>query len=387
MSKPEFAATRYYAVAFWTPAVTVTYLPIWLNERGVSDAGIGLINTLPMAGMLLFSVFVGRLADRAPDWKQAIILGTGVAALGSLLLGFADGFWMILAVWTLATLPAGLVSPVADAAIMRLSQRLGFSFGATRAWGTIGFLAMCFGTGYLVLWLGASSFVWLFAFTCFARFFAAVALPRLRDADRPRTSSEGAFLSREVIAAFRPWVLLPVIAGAILFANHMVMNAFSSLVWKQQGLSESTIGVLIALGAAAEAATMFAWKRINIRFPARILIMMAGAVSILRWTGMTLSPPLWVIVLMQLGQAVTFTFAYLGCLYFIAKRTGEDISAEAQSLFGVMMQGFSILIVASFGIAFGEVGVDAFWICVALSALAMVMIQVSLKIRGPDPAD
>lgn len=387
MSNPEFAATRYYAVAYWAPAVTVTYLPIWLNERGISDAGIGLINTLPMAGMLLFSVFVGRLADRAADWKQAIMLGTGLAAFCSLLLGFADGFWMILAVWTMATLPAGLVSPVADAATMRLSQRLGFSFGATRAWGTIGFLAMCFGTGYLILWLGADSFVWLFAFACISRFLAAIGLPRLRDADRPRAATEGKFLSREVVAAFKPWVLLPVIAGAILFANHMVMNGFSSLVWKQQGLSEATIGVLIALGAAAEAATMFAWRRINIRFPARVLILMAGAVSVVRWIGMSLSPPLWVLVLMQLGQAVTFTFSYLGCLYFISKRTSEDISAEAQSLFGVMMQGFSILVVASFGIAFGMLGVNAFWICVALSGLAIAMVQVSLKIRGPDPSD
>lgn len=386
MSKPEFAATRYYATAFWAPAVTVTYLPIWLNERGISDAQIGVINTLPMAGMLLFSVFVGRLADRAPDWKQAITMGTGLAAFCSLLLGFAEGFWMILLVWTMATLPAGLVSPVADAATMRLSLRLGFSFGVVRAWGTVGFLLMCFVTGYLVLWFGAASFVWLIAFACLARFLAAIGLPRLRDADQPRIKPEGKFLSREVIAAFRPWVLLPVVAGAMLFANHMVMNAFSSLVWKQQGLSEATIGLLIGLGAGAEAATMFAWKRINVRFPARVLILIAGVVSVLRWIGMTLSPPLWVIVLMQLGQAVTFTFSYLGCLYFIAKRTGEDISAEAQSLFGVMMQGLSILVVAGFGVAFGLIGVNAFWICVALSALAIAMVQLSLRMRGPDPS-
>ena len=387
MSKPKTAATRYYLLTFLPAAVTVTYLPIWLNEQGVTDAQIGLINTLPMAGILLFSVFVGRLADRAADWKQAIMIGTGLAAACSLLLGFAEGFVMILLVWTMTNLAAGLVGPVADAATMRLSLRLGFSFGVTRAWGTVGFLSMCFATGYLILWLGAASFVWLFAATCLARFLAAVALPRLRDVDQPRNKPEGTFLSREVIAAFQPWVLLPVIAGAVLFANHMVMNAFSSLVWKQQGLSESTIGILIALGAAAEAATMVAWKRINIRFPARVLILIAGAVSVLRWIGMSLSPPLWVIVLMQLGQAVTFTFSSLGCLYFIAKRTSEDISAEAQSLFGVMMQGFSILVVSSFGIAFGVVGVNAFWICVALSALAMAMVQLSLRMRGPDSSD
>ncbi|OCW58510.1 MFS transporter [Hoeflea olei] len=387
MAQPEFAATRYYFITFWPAAVTVTYLPIWLNEQGISDAGIGLINTLPMAGILMFSILVGRLADRAPDWKQAIMIGTGLSAVCSLALGFAEGFLMILAVWTMTNLPAGLVSPVADAATLRLSMRLGFSFGSTRAWGTVGFLSTCFLTGWLVAWFGASSFVWLMAIACALRFAMAAGLPRLRDAARPRAVSEGRLLSREVVAAFQPWVLLPVIAGAILFANHMVMNAFSSLVWKQQGLSEPVIGGLIALGAAAEAATMFAWKKINTRFPARVLILMAAVASILRWIGMTMSPPLAVLVVMQLGQAVTFTFSYLGCLYFIAKRTSEDISAEAQSLYGVMMQGFSILIVSGFGVAFGFFGVNAFWICVTLSVAALVMVRISLSLRKPDAAD
>src|SRR5690606_13309367 len=121
MSKPKSAATRYYFLTFWAAAVTVTYLPIWLNERGISDAGIGLINTLPMAGVLLFSVFVGRLSDRAPDWKHAIVLGTGVAAFFSLFLGFAEGFLAILLVWAVTNMSAGLVGPVADASTLRLS--------------------------------------------------------------------------------------------------------------------------------------------------------------------------------------------------------------------------------------------------------------------------
>jgi MFS transporter, PPP family, 3-phenylpropionic acid transporter len=386
MAKPAFAATRYYFTAFLSTAVTVTYLPIWLNERGISDAQIGLINTVPMLGILLFSVLAGRLADRAPDWKQAIMVGTGVAALFSLLLGFAEGFWAILLIWTLTILPAGLVNPVADAATLRLSMRSGFSFGTTRAWGTVGYLSMCFATGYLIIWFGAGAFVWLFAATCALRFVASTGLPKLRAPDGPRTVPSGRILSREVIEAFRPWVLLPVIAGAILFSNHMVMNAFSSLVWKEQGISEPAIGGLIALGAAAEAVTMFTWRRINTRFPARVLISLAAVAAILRWAGMTFSPPLAVLAVMQLGQAVSFTFAYLGCLYFINKRTDENISAEAQSLFGVMMQGFSILVVAGFGVAFGLFGAQAFWMCVGLSVLALGMVQVSLKMHGPDPA-
>ena len=34
-----------------------------------------------------------------------------------------------------------------------------------------------------------------------------------------------------------------------------------------------------------------------------------------------------------------------------------------------------------------HLGVNAFWICVALSALAMAMVQLSLRMRGPDSSD
>ena len=386
MSTPQFAATRYYLSAYLSVAVTVTYLPIWLNEKGISDAQIGLINTVPMFALLLTSVFFGRIADRAPDWKLAIMIGTAVAAVFSLLLGFADGFWLILVVWTLSILPAGLASPVADAATMRMSLRRGFSFGTTRAWGTVGFMLMCFVTGYVVQWRGSSAFVWLFAGACFVRFAMAWLLPPMRDADAERNMSGGRLLSRRLIESFEPWVLLPIVAGAILFANHMVMNAFSSLVWKEQGISGPVIGTLIAIGGAAEAATMFGWHRINLRFSARHLILVGGVAAVLRWAVMALSPPVWVLVILQIGQGITFTFAYLGCLYFITKRTEESVAAEAQSLFGVLQQAASIIVVSLFGFVFGFFGAQAFWATAGLSVLAIAMVMVSLKMRAPDAA-
>ena len=102
---------------------------------------------------------------------------------------------------------------------------------------------------------------------------------------RVRTVSDGRLLSRDVRRRLEAiGCLLPVIAGAILFANHMVMNAFSSLVWKQQGLSEPVIAADRA-GAAAEAVTMFAWKTNQHSLPGRVLILIAALASILRWAG------------------------------------------------------------------------------------------------------
>lgn len=387
MTPSHIAAVRYYASAYLPVAITVTYLPIWLADQGIGENEIGLINTLPMAGLLAMGIFVGRFADRAPDWKRTIAIGHGLAALAALFLWAATGFWQILAVWTLTTLAGGLVNPVADAATMRLSLRQGFSFGSVRAFGTVGYLVMCVAAGFILNVTGQDGFVWLFAICSFIRFAAAAGLPAFREGGEPRKVRErGGFLSRELIAALPLWVLLPMIGGAMLFGNHMVMNAFSALVWKGQGISEGGIGILIGIGGVAEAVAMFAWQKINARLPARVLILIGGLAALLRWGLMTFELPYYAICILQLGQALTFSIAFLGCVYFIAKRTGEETAAEAQSLFVAMQQVASIGIITVFGFVFAIAGIAAFWVMVALTVLALAMIAASLRMHGPDPA-
>lgn len=387
MTPSHVAAVRYYASAYLPVAITVTYLPIWLADQGIGENEIGLINTLPMAGLLAMGIFVGRLADQAPDWKRTIAIGHGLAALAALLLWVATGFWQILAVWSLTTLAAGLVNPVADAATMRLSLRQGFSFGAVRACGTVGYLVMCVIAGFILDRTGPDGFVWLFAICCLVRFAAAAGLPAFRDGAEPRRArTGGAFLSRELIAALPLWVLLPIVGGAMLFGNHMVMNAFSALVWKGQGISEAGIGVLIGIGGVAEAIAMFLWQKINARLPARVLILIGGIAALARWGLMSFELPYYAICILQLGQALTFSIAFLGCVYFIAKRTDEDTAAEAQGLFVALQQVFSIGIITLFGFVYAIAGIAAFWIMVALALVAIAMVLASLRLHGPDPA-
>ena len=48
----------------------------WLAHSGLDTGQIGLINAAPVLAMLLVSLLVRRLADRAPDWRQVVVLGT-----------------------------------------------------------------------------------------------------------------------------------------------------------------------------------------------------------------------------------------------------------------------------------------------------------------------
>jgi PPP family 3-phenylpropionic acid transporter len=183
----------------------------------------------------------------------------------------------------------------------------------------------------------------------------------------------------------KPWFLLPLIGWSMVFATHLILNAFQGLLWKEQGIPELVIGILIALGAAAEAAMLFAFKRFSGRFPARMLILASAVVATLRWVAMGLSPDVPVLVALQLLHSVTFALGFMGCVHFIANWTSEEIAAEAQSFFQVLQQGFSVVALVAFGWLIGIVGAHAYFVAAGFAAIGGVLIWLSMQMMQPKP--
>jgi len=72
------------------------------------------------------------------------------------------------------------VVPVFDAAALQMSARDGTDFGRLRAWGTVDFLVMMVGTGYIALWFGPMAFLPLFVGIGVMRALVALGLPSFR---------------------------------------------------------------------------------------------------------------------------------------------------------------------------------------------------------------
>ncbi len=168
---PELRTTAFYFTYFMGPGAAVMFLPIWLSEKGITTEQIGIINAVPVFVILALNLIVGRVADRAKDWRQVIIIGALIAGIVPIGLFFVNEFWGILLFWTLAGLPGGAVGPVLDAATMRMTRRNGSDFGTIRAWGTVGYMLFNGLTGFLVVWYGSDIFVPL---------FVGLAVPRAR---------------------------------------------------------------------------------------------------------------------------------------------------------------------------------------------------------------
>lgn len=379
---PEMRTSAFYASFFTGNGAAVMFLPIWLSGKGITPEEIGLINAVPIAVILAFNLIVGRVADRAKDWRHVIVIGALIGGIVPIGLFFVNEFWGILLFWTLAGLPGGAIGPVLDAAAMRLARRNGTDFGVMRAWGTVGYMLFNGLTGYLVVWFGADVFVPLFVGLALLRAGVALQLPAFRaPAEQVTLAAVATPQAAKLRDVAKPWFVLPLFGFCMVFGTHIVLNAFGSLIWKEQGISEDVIGPLIALGAASEAAMMFLWKRFGGRVSARMIILISAGVSVLRWFAMGLEPGVGILIALQLTHGITFAIGYLGCVHFIANWTSEDIAAETQSLFVVGQQLLSVIALVGFGWLVPGLGAQAFFVAAAFALVGAACVWVSLRMQ------
>ena len=377
---PELRAAVYHFAVFGSTGVASVYFGIWLINRGISAEEIGIINAAPLLAMLLVNQLVGRIADRMPDWRGVIIVLSLISGLVPIGLFFVAGFWGILGVWIFSVMPAVALVPVIDAATLRMTQRRGTDFSAVRAWGTVGFMLSTLCSGPLIAWLGDGAFVPVFVATALLRAVLAFQLPQFRSGEDRTASRKGASRLREVL---KPWFLMGLLGLAILYSTHGVIGAFAAVLWTEQGIPQGLIGPLTATMAAAEAAMMFVWSRLKLKVSARHIIIFACLVAAFRWTAMAFSPPIWALFALQLLHSITFAMGYLGGIYFIANWTSDDIAAETQGFFQMLMQGMSVIALLAFGWLTGLMGAKAYLVAAAFAGAGGVLIWVSLAMQSP----
>ncbi|MEO5806928.1 MFS transporter [Devosia sp.] len=378
---PELRAAVFHFTVFGSAGASSVYFAIWLTGKGISAGEIGLINALPVLVLLLINQLIGRIADRAGDWRSVIIVLALFAGMVPIGLFFVNSFWGILAVWTLCALGSGSIPPVTDAATVRLTQRNGTDFGTVRAWGTVGYMVCTVASGWIIAWLGPVAFLPLFLGLSLLRTAAAWQLPRFRaPAHEPTLAGLKSGASR-ISEMFKPWFLLPLIGFALVNSSHSVLSGFAALVWHDNGVADGYIGPLIAVGAAAEAVMMFAWRRVGGNISARQMMLIAAIACMVRWTVMAFNPPVAVLFVLQTLHALTYGVGYFGAVHFIANWTSEDIAAEAQGLAVVFQQAATVFALIGFGWLVNQFGIGAFFGPVALGAVGAGCIVASLIMR------
>ena len=376
---PELRASIYHFMVFASTGVSSVYFAIWLSNRGITPDETGIITAVPVLAMLLINQLVGRIADKASDWRSVIIILSLIAGAVPIGLFFVSGFWGILVLWTLCVVPAQALVPVVDAATLRMTQRRGTNFGVVRAWGTVGYTVVTALAGPIISIFGEGAFVPLFLALSLLRALISLQLPRFRAPAHLVAAAKAA--TGHLKDVLKPWFVLPLVGLGIVYSTNSALAQFGALLWRDQGIDEAIIGPLIAIGAAAEAAMMFFWRRLNIKVSARHLIIFAAVVGAVRWGAMAFSPPVWMLAILQLLHSVTFAVSYFGGIYFIANWTSEDIAAEAQGFSFVLQQGMTVVALLGFGWCTAQFGTGAWFVLALYSLVGALLVWVSLLLK------
>src|SRR4051812_36667808 len=141
LAGPVARTSAFFWFQFAPSAIANLGLSLWLADRGVGASAIGLINAAPLVASVFLGLSIGRLADRAANWRGVIVMCSLAAAATSVLLAPARSPWIIAIVWSLTMVPFLVMRPVADAAAIRVAANARRSYGSIRVWGTVGFVA------------------------------------------------------------------------------------------------------------------------------------------------------------------------------------------------------------------------------------------------------
>jgi FSR family fosmidomycin resistance protein-like MFS transporter len=98
--------------------VTYVLLPLLASAFGLSLAQVGLIRGAHRAAMASFQIPAGIVAERVGE-RELLALGTFVAGAAFAALGYAQGFWAILAALFLAGMGSAVQHPIASTLVSR----------------------------------------------------------------------------------------------------------------------------------------------------------------------------------------------------------------------------------------------------------------------------
>jgi PPP family 3-phenylpropionic acid transporter len=165
----------------------------------------------------------------------------------------------------------------------------------------------------------------------------------------------------------QPGFLAIAAAGSFVQASHAVYYGFATLDWSAKGFDGATIGLLWALGVAAEI-VLFAcagWLR---AIGATTLILIGAAGGIIRWTLMVFDPPLALLAPLQVLHALSFGATHLGTMQYLSESAPEGSRAAAQ---GDIATANSLMMAAASAIAGLLYGASGSFAYATMAALAV----------------
>jgi PPP family 3-phenylpropionic acid transporter len=329
---PSKWAGTFYACYFGVLGVVLPFLGPYLEQRGLGEVAIGLATAAFSIAKLGYAPFLGRWVDRG-GWRPGVlslhVLVAVAAAVAMVWFGSPLSLGLALLVIGLGY---GTVLPLVEAAILeRLPDR---GYGFVRWWGSAGFIAFA---GLAAVILGDGKLNRFPAVMIGSLVLLGLSCLPLESEARPRVASgDGQWIQGTA------WFLL------VILTLHQVAHgpyyAFFSIHLSYCGFGTAAIAGLWSLAVASELVAFALGAGLERRIGLRRLLTGALLITPFRWLLLAAPPSMPVLVLGQIGHAVTFAAVHLAGVQLVQRIVPAGARRNAQALYSGLSFGLGIVL-------------------------------------------
>lgn len=313
--------------------VQVAFFPLWLGARGLTGAEIATVLAACPAIRILSNLLGARLGDLRGDYARLILLYAAASAGIFVALGFARGFYVLLAGAIALSFAQAPISVLNDGLVLGEARRrrekglTPLNFSAVRGWGSASVLVFMLGSGPIARATPADALIWIMTaiafFSTIAGFFLVRGFEAGRAVEKEPPAAPGAPLQRPLLVA------TIIACAAMVQGSHGFLTVFASLHWAARGFDATFISFAWAAAMAAEVAFFLAAGRwFGGETRAAPFLMVGAAGAILRWAIYAGDPPAWGVVAAQLLTPLSASAIALGAAYLIAELGGKAYTAR-----------------------------------------------------------
>jgi MFS transporter, PPP family, 3-phenylpropionic acid transporter len=361
------------------------YLPLWLQDLGLSLLVISWLNAIPPATRLAAPYLWGWLTDHTGQPSRIMRICASACVLGSVGLcwGLELGIpWLALSLLVLFFHNSALM-PMSEAAIAKevshggqFDTRL---YGRVRLWGSGGFLSTVLCAGAWYQWQGIESLPWLSLVAVIVLWLCVWRLPQTVEAKHTEQgpAAVGPVLRRSEVRWFFGAAFFHVLA-------HMSVHVFLSLYLASLGYGKAMIGVLWAFSVIVEIAWFSTQGRWLPRWPLTTWLKLCAAFTVLRML-ITASLADWLLIALiaQAMHAITFAAHHTACTALLTQYFPGSLRSRGQALYVIFAYGCAGVLGALFGGLLSEhYGLaSVFWMCAVIALMALLCATKLARFR------
>jgi PPP family 3-phenylpropionic acid transporter len=331
---PYWRLSGFYFFYFAALGALIPYWSLYLKSLGFVESDIGELIAIIMATKIVAPNIWGWIADHTGKRMMIVRIASllAVACFAGVFLG--SGYWWLVIVMTAFSFFWNASLPQFEATTMNHLGKRTHEYSAIRLWGSIGFIVAVAGLGTMfeyfeIKWLPVVLLmlyagIWINSLMVpeSAAGHLPIHHPPLRDV----------LGQREVVALLLVCFLTQV--------SHGPYYTFYSIYLDSNGYSRETIGWLWALGVIAEIGIFLIMYRILPRFGSRMLLLIALALTTLRWVFIAMFVDNAImLVFAQVLHAASFGIMHAVAIHLIHKFFTGKNQGKGQALYSSISFG------------------------------------------------